>query len=81
MNAKNWKAGSAVEVRKVMVCARDASRADDLLGNLIYILTDAGSNSEAGLAWLRGMSGAEIVDGLLAYRKSAYDSVARGLKS
>jgi hypothetical protein len=77
---KVWKAGTADEVWKVIVCARDAHRADDLLSALQYILTDAGSDSQKALEKIRAMTGKQIVDGLLAYQKSSYDSVAKAIR-
>lgn len=77
---KLWKPGTADEAWKVAVCAlamRDSQRA---LEHLIYVLTDAGNDRERGLAMLREMSGAEIVDGMLAHIDSAAESIAKGLK-
>lgn len=34
---KNWKPGTADEVWKVIICARDASRASDLIDTMLYI--------------------------------------------
>ena len=72
MKAKNWKPGVADEIWKIMICARDAERADDVIGGITYIL---GVTQEE----LRQMTGAQILDGLLAYKRSAYDSVEAGL--
>ena len=77
MSFKQWKPGKADEIWKLMICARDAARTDELIDALIGILTDAGSDTQAGLARLRGMSGADIVDGLLAYKAKSYESVKR----
>lgn len=62
-----------------MVCARDAAHSEDTIGTLVYILTDTPGDIEVGMETLRGMTGKDIVDGLLAYRDSAYKSVANGL--
>lgn len=77
--AKNWKPGKADEVWKVMVCARDAERADDLISGLVYILTDCGSDEEKGMAQIARMSGQEIIDTLKTYKKASYDSVKNGM--
>ncbi len=77
---KKWKAGIADEAWKVMICARDASHAEEALQQLVYILTDAGSDAARGHALLRQMTGEQIVQGLLNYRQKSIDSVRRALK-
>jgi hypothetical protein len=76
---KKWKAGEADEVWKIIVCARDAERADDTIGWLIYILTDVEGGRERSIEAIRQMSGKEIVDGLLAFQLKAYQGVKNGL--
>lgn len=78
-SAKKWKPGKADAVWKVMVCARDAEKADDLISSLVYILTNCGSDEERGLRQISEMSGEEIVEALQAYRKKSYDSVKSGM--
>jgi len=73
---KQWKPGKADDVWKVMICARDAAQTDELLSSLTYILTDAGSDTQRGLDAIRQMTGAQIIDGLLAYKNVSYQSVA-----
>jgi len=77
MRFKQWKPGKADAIWKLMICARDANRADELIDALVGILTDAGLDTESGLARLRGMSGADIVDGIVAYKATSYESVKR----
>lgn len=79
--SKTWKPGVADEPWKVLICARDAERADECLSFLVYVLTNAGSDTESGLAEIREKSAADIIDGLKAFKKSAYDSVAKALRS
>jgi hypothetical protein len=79
MEAKHWKPGHADEVWKVLICARDANQADELLGRLVGILTYAGSDVDKGLNAIRAMSGREIIDAIVAYRDSNYDSVKSAL--
>jgi hypothetical protein len=76
---KNWNPGKADEVWKVMICARDAQRVDDIITCLCYILTDAGSNKERGIDLIARMNGKQIIDGLIAYKDSAYKSVRSAL--
>lgn len=76
---KRWIPGCADDAWKVLVCAKDAHWAGETLSQLVYIMTDAGADKDAGLSRLRGMSGAEIVDGLIAYQKSCEDSVRNAL--
>ncbi len=68
---KVWKAGTADEVWKVIVCARDAYETERLLWSLVYILTDAGNNLELGLAKVSAMSGDDIVSALRAHVESS----------
>jgi hypothetical protein len=77
---RQWKAGTADEVWKVIICARDAYHADEVLSSLIYILTDAGDDTERGNVLLKEMSGAQIVDGLLTYINGCRESVKNGIK-
>lgn len=76
---KQWKAGTADKAWKVIVCARDAYDTEQLLSSLVYILTDAGSNTALGLDSIRRMSGAEIVGALEAHVESARKSVANAI--
>lgn len=76
---KKWAAGTADEAWKVTVCARDAARADNLIHELVAMLTDAGSDTARGLSTERDMSGAQIVDAVVAFQRSAHQSVQNGL--
>lgn len=77
---KTWKAGTADEAWHVIVCARDASRATDLLQGLGYILLDVGFASDDQIAaGLSELSGKQIADGLLAYRESNIQAVRNAL--
>lgn len=77
---KLWKDGVADETWKIIICAENVRTAESALSALTYILADSSSGHEASLNSLRAMSGKEIVDGLLAYRSSAYRSVEKALK-
>lgn len=78
---KKWASGIADETRKIAICSRDASRAEELIGELVYILTDAGADTDKGIIALRSMSGDDIINGLLSYRKSALTSIQAALSS
>lgn len=79
MQPKHWQPGHADDVWKVLICARDAYQADELLGGLVAILTHAGSDIDKGLSEIRTMSGASIIDAIVAYRDSSYASVKSAL--
>lgn len=76
---KKWKAGIADETWKVIICARDLQRVDDLLSGLSYFLTTAGGNTEKGIAQVRGFTGAEIIDALEAHKRTSALTVASAL--
>ena len=77
---RKWSAGVADEVWKVVICARDVQRAEDLLSGLAYILDNPGAAGVDGYAdVIRRFSGAQIADALIAYREAALQSVANGL--
>lgn len=78
---KEWKPGKADEVWKVMICARDASSADQLIASLVYLLTDAGTDEDRGIDLIRSMSGDQIIDAILAYKQKSYQSVKNAMKS
>lgn len=75
---KHWKPAPANEDWKVAICQRDAARDTAILRDMVYVLTDAGSDQEAGENALRGMTGAQIVAGLKAHRQKCIDSVEMG---
>lgn len=77
---KLWKAGTADEPWKIIVCAHDIYRVEDIINGLTYILTDAGGDREKGMSILKEMSGKDIIEGLLAHRESTRKSVENGLK-
>ena len=77
---KKFAAGVADEAWKVTICANDARIASEVLSRLSYILTDAGNRKDLGLDEIRKMSGEDIINGLVAYQKSAIDSVENALK-
>jgi hypothetical protein len=76
---KKWNAGVADETWKVIVCARDLSRVDDLLSALSYYLTDAGDDTQRGLSIVREMSGSTIIDALEAHKRTSLMSVQSAL--
>lgn len=78
-HAKVWKPGCADEVWKVLVCAQEVRLASETISGLCYILTAAGSDEAAALAKIKGMSGAQIVDALKAFRETARKSVETAL--
>lgn len=79
-NPKIWKAGKADEAWKIMVCARDAERAKDLILGVAYILDNPGHVSlDESADVLRRFTGAQIADALIAYRNSAMLSVANAI--
>ena len=72
---RQWKPGTSDEAWKVIICARDAYDTEQLLSSLTYILTDAGSDTERGLATIRNMTGDQIVTALLAHVECSRMSV------
>ena len=78
---KKWQAGRADTVTKVIICARDMHLDENCLAHMIYVLTDAGNDRELGLRLIRNLSGAQIVDGLLAHIASCRQSVEAGLRT
>lgn len=76
---KKWRAGIADEPWKVIVCGRDLQQVDDVLSALSYYLTDAGSDTERGLAQVRQMTGGQIVDALEAHKRTSLLSVQNAL--
>jgi hypothetical protein len=78
---KKWTPGVADEAWKIMVCAKDAAHADDVISFLVYILTNAGNDQVAGLAELRSKSGDEIVAALIQYQAVAHQTVRNGLSN
>ena len=77
---KKWTPGTADTAWKIMVCARDAAQADEVISYLVAILTNAGNDQAAGLAELRSKSGDEIVSALIQYQAVAHQSVRNGLE-
>lgn len=78
---KTWKAGHADEIWKLMICARDYQYVEETFNSLVYILLNAEhhpGNCEHNLNMLRAMSGNDIVEGLLAYGETCYQSVKNG---
>lgn len=69
----------ADEAWKVLACARSYQNIDDTISRLVYNLTEAGSNTNLGLSELRQMTGAQIVDGLLARQREDLHSIHEGL--
>jgi len=81
---KTWKSGKAEKAWQVMICARDAMRAEEFIKGTAYILTDmnhVGSSLEAQADVLRRFTGDQIADALLAYHERSFNSVRRGLAS
>lgn len=75
-----WKAGNADEVWKLMICARDASRAEDLIRGVASILDNPGScDVEKAADVLRRFTGDQIADALVAYRNSMMMSVMKAV--
>ena len=77
---KNWKSGCADEVWKIIICARDIKTADDLIQDLIYILTSSGSDIKAGYLEIKEMSGKQILDGINSYKESRIKAVQNALE-
>lgn len=77
---KIWNAGKADEAWKVMICARDAMRAEDIALGLHSILLGGSKEFPAALDDLSRMSGKQIADGLRAYHQCAINSVVNGLE-
>lgn len=76
----NWKSGKADEAWKVIVCARDARRAEDLLQGVAYILDNPGNTNLSGYAdVLRRFTGDQIADALLAYHRKCFVAVLNAL--
>lgn len=80
MNNKQWNPGKADEVWKILICANDVNRTEDVIQFLLYVLTDAGNDLVKGVEQIKQMSGKDIIQGLNAYKESAYKSVEEGLK-
>ena len=77
---KSWKSGVADEAWKVMICAKDAMRAKDLIQGVAYILDNPGHGDIRKYAdVLRKFSGDQIADALLDYHFKAFVSVANAL--
>ena len=76
---KVWNPGVADEPYKMLVCAGDYTRARDIKSWLVSVSTDAGSDYKAGEKQLRQFSGNQIVDAILAYERSALESIEAGL--
>lgn len=78
---KAWKAGTADEAWKVIICARDAYDTELILSALVYLLTNAGSDTRSGLAEIRAMSGDDIVTALLAHVETSRRAVENALRA
>lgn len=75
-----WKAGTADEPWKVMVSARDAAYAEEMIGGLAYILDNPGfCDLEAQANVIRRFSGDQIADALLDYHAKAFQGVKNAL--
>jgi hypothetical protein len=81
MKPKHWKSGVADEVWKVMIAARDAQRAKDMIGYLCYALTDAGNDATSGIAKIRQMTGDDIMTALLQMHEKSAKAVGPGSPS
>ena len=82
MRLIEWKPGKADAPWKVAICARDASRADEILLSLDSILTRgdrAAKNGDEAAERLRQLTSEQIIDGLLHYRDVSIETVKRGL--
>jgi hypothetical protein len=77
---KTWKAGTADEVWKVMICARDAYETEKAISFLSYILTDCGADLAKGLAKIRKMTGEQIVNALIDHVEVSRRSVENALR-
>ena len=75
----NWKPGAADEPWKLMICARDAARAQDIIHGLAYILGGRGSSMADAANAVRQFSGDQIADALLTYHSNNFLSVVNGL--
>jgi hypothetical protein len=75
-----WGSSNADAAWKVMICARDAMRAQDLIQGVSYILDNPGGVAlEEHADVIRRFSGDQIADALLEYRNTRMQSVASGL--
>ena len=79
--AKTYKAGVADEVWKVLIAARDHTRASDLLREVSHIVAGPTTSTDEAATALRGFTGDQIVGALLAYRENAFQMIANGLKA
>jgi flagellin-specific chaperone FliS len=72
-----WASSKADAAWKVMICARDAMRAEDIIQGLSYILDNPGGVAlEQHADVIRRFSGDQIADALLEYRNTRMQSVA-----
>jgi hypothetical protein len=75
-----WASSKADAAWKVMICARDAMRAEDLIKGVSYILDNQGSVALDEYAdVIRRFSGDQIADALMECRNTRMQSVASGL--
>lgn len=75
-----WNYSKADDAWKVMICARDAMRDEDLIQGVAYILDNPGGVSlEEHAEVVRRFSGDQIADTLMEYRNTRMQSVASGL--
>jgi hypothetical protein len=75
-----WALSKADDAWKVMICARDAMLAEDIIQGLSYILDNPGGVALEGHAdVIRRFSGDQIADALMEYRNTRMSSVASGL--
>ncbi len=74
------KHGNADEVWKVLICATQVARADDLINGLAFILGETGINTEQSIKVIQRYSGEEIAEALLQYKEQAVMSVEAALK-
>lgn len=78
---KKWKDGMADEAWKVMICARDANRAEDIASHLAYILTDLGHASfEQQIEAISAFSGEQIATALKERVLSGQRAIAAALQ-
>lgn len=76
-----WKSSVAREVWKVIICTREAERVTEVLQSIAYIVGGPGHRTEQECSdLLSPLSGAEIVQALLAYQECNAESVARAVR-
>ena len=82
MGTLTWKAGTADEAWKVVICARDVKNTETALVHIASVLGKAGSPKtiEQRADCLRGLTGDQIADALVDFHRSRLQSVENAIK-